>query len=379
MVSKLPDPPRVDRKRVRSRKTGEIVTYHYAWRGGPQFWNSQLDIAEGSAAYWSRYRAALKTDPNPAGTFRAVLRAFLASPKFQRLSDRTREDYAYSIRRPGGIDEKWGSAPLALFDSPEIRRQVYRWRDRVFQSDRQADMVCGHLAAIVSWAVDRGEIGTNHLLRMDRRYSVDRSALRWSDMEIDAFLTGRVGEIELLPPADDITARILLFATETGLRPVDQIRVTRGNLATLSGRRILQIIPTKTSRYRTQVSIPVTPVLARIIDTTPKSQLTILAGPDGRPYSDPKSLSQRITRRRDALAAAAAALGLENPVRDELNFYDTRSTACDRLYAAGATIAEIAAAMGWTPQTAAQMIATYAAAEGAHVIGLFDKLQRRSE
>ena len=366
--------------RVKSKlKDGTVVQYHYLFRGGPRFWSSKDGSAEDGPAYWDAYAAAMAKLPEHAPIFRKLLRLYLKSRHFQSLSPRTQSDYIYSISRPKvGIDAKWGSAPITLFERPVIRREVYRWQERVFTSDRGADHAVGLLTAIVTWAVDRGELKNNHLSGMKKRYKSDRAHLRWLPMEIDAFLSGRVGEMQLIEPADEITSRILTLAVETGLRPVDQIRVSRGHIVTIQGRRLLQIIPSKTKRRtQIQVSVPVTEGLAHLIDSTPKSQMVLLCDDTGKPYARPESLSQRIMRRREKLTAAADQYGLEPPVRKELHFYDARSSAAERLYSAGADLREIAGVMGWSIETAARMIEVYTEREGAHVIGLFDKLRKR--
>lgn len=369
---------RINIQRKKAKLKSGTVEYHYAWRNGPRFWSSQEadSCAEGSRAYWNRYRKLVENLPENRNIFRRIIRAFLASPRYERLSERTKKNLSHSISRPNGIDAKWGTAPIALFDHPMVRREVYKWRDRCFASDRSADCVVGDLVSIVSWAKDRGELGFNHLERMERRYSNSRAHLMWTDAEIETFLTGEAGELRLLPPADPVDARIMIMATQTGLAPVDLIRVTRGHLRWVNGRRIIQIVRSKTRKTNSMASIPVLPRLATLLDETPSDQMVYLVGAKGHPFRKSHTISKRVRARRDRLAEAAAKLGLPPPIRPELNFYDTRSTAAYRLYEAGADLHELAGAMGWLPQTAAQMLATYTKSEGAHVVGLFDKLSK---
>ena len=128
---------------------GRKVEYHYAWRGGPRFWDSKTAIQKGGAGYWAAYHEAVQSRRSDTGQFRQVIVDFLESREFASKAERTRKDYEKSIRHPQGIDATFGDAPIAAFNRPEIRRVAYTWRDK-FASPRVADHFKGHLSAIVS-------------------------------------------------------------------------------------------------------------------------------------------------------------------------------------------------------------------------------------
>lgn len=323
--------------RVRVKKGAHIYHYHYAWRGGPRFWSSSDDVPEGSAAYWRAYKAATaRTDPD-AGTFRMITRAFLESRAYTSLEDRTRADHHRHItHKSRGIDEIFGPLAIEAFNDQSIRGLVYDWRDS-FESDRTADLYKGTLAKILKWAVDRALLRNDWVRGIPNRYKADRTKIIWTPDEIEAV-------IEKAPPH---LARAMILATETGLRPGDQIALTRDHIRTTEdGKRYITITTAKRSR---DVYIPVTRRLGAMLDATPVGQHHILVGKRGQPWKTTGSLSHAMTKVRQNLK-----------LREELNFYDARSYCVTRLVRAGVAMPDIAQHMGWSPSTASRMLDVYA-------------------
>lgn len=324
----------------RKLASGQVREHHYAWRGGPRFWASDSGVPKHGPAYWAAYKGAVEGAAIDQGTFSQIVRAFLQSRDFQRLAPRTQKDYAVSLHHQSGILAKFGNAPIAVFNRPEIRRIAYAWRDS-FESPRVADSMKSHLVAIVNWGVDRAFIKANHLAGMSNLYKVDRSDIIWTDAEIDLFLHGD----GTIPPAPVWLQRILIAATETGLRPDDLRVLARGHVHhTKDGRRIVM----RTAKRKRMVSIPVTPRMAKVIDATPSGQIVLLCGGTGQPFAKSASLGQAVSRRRD-----------QCHIRQELRLYDARGTAATRLFQADASIREIAMHMGWSIPHTARMIETY--------------------
>lgn len=314
--------------------SGKTVEYHYAFRGGPRFWRSDSGVPRHGPEYFAAYHEVLEQQQPSRGKFRSVLMSYLDSPEFRGLKPRSQSDIRKSIFGAGGIDDKFGDAPIKALDHPGIRKIAYKWRDG-FSSPRKADHMMAHLSAIVSWARDRGILAQHHLLQTRKLYSVDRSDIIWTDDEIQTFIQG----------APDYIARILLAATETGLRPGDLATLTRAHVhKSKNGRRIVM----RTGKRNRLVSVPVTPRMAALIDTTPADQFVFLVGARGRPFKSSAKLGQLVSRWRDKLG-----------IRSELHLYDARGTAATRLFSADASLQEIALAMGWSAQHAARMIEVY--------------------
>lgn len=329
---------------------GSVREYHYAWRGGPLFWRSDSQVPIGGPAYLQALADATPRGERAAGTFRAIVLRYLDSADFKKLAPRTQKDIRASINHPGnGIDLAFGTAPSEAFDDKRIRRRVLEWRDRI--GGKVGDTRIRHLQQIVAWAFDRGDLETNRLTRIKSTYRSNRADVLWTDAEIDAFVASA-------PPH---VARILVAATETGLRPGDLRGLSRFHVQdTLAGRRIV-LTAKKTERRRQVVSVPVTQRMAELIDATPTGETILLRGKRGRPYSHENYLGDAVSEWRDKINAKAAKDGRAAPIRPDLRLYDARGTAATRLLNAGAEIREIATAMGWSIKRATEIIERYVA------------------
>lgn len=88
------------------RTDGRIVTYYYAWKGGPR-----LRGKPGSLEFIASYNEAVaERVVAPQALLLSVLQAFQGSQDFLGLAERTRTDYVAKIRR---IERMFGDFPLA--------------------------------------------------------------------------------------------------------------------------------------------------------------------------------------------------------------------------------------------------------------------------
>lgn len=88
----------------------------------------------------------------------------------------------------------------------------------------------------------------------------------------------------------------------------------------------------------------------------------------GEPYRNPDMLGRAVSVWRDRLG-----------LRKQLHLYDARGAAATRLLVAGCRIAEIAAHMGWSIQTAHFTLQRYATANPTMAVGILDKLMAHEE
>lgn len=315
---------------------GTVREHHYAWRGGPKFWSSDSDIAKGSPEYLAALADAAPRRARAKGKFREGILKYIESQDFARLSPRYQSDIKTSLyHAKNGIDAAFGDAPLAAFNDPRIRGRVMDWRDGI--GGKVGDDRKNHLVKVVTWLWNRGDL-TEHRLRDIRDiYRSRRAGIIWHDDEIEAFVAG----------APTAVARILIAATETGLRPGDLVQLSRFHIrATPAGRRIVMT----TAKRKRMVSIPVTDAMGALIDATPAGQTILLCNQGGDPYRHENYLGDAVSTWRDRLK-----------LRKDLRLYDARGTAATRLLAADASLKEIATAMGWSLQHAAEMIEIYVA------------------
>lgn len=341
---------------VRELSGGRKVKYHRIGRGkgAKLFWKSTDGTREGSAAYMAAYKAALleiEEGKHDAGSFRTVITAFMDSPKFAKLGDRTKADYLESINHELGIDKAFGDLPIGAFEDPRILDKALRWRDKKFKSDRTADKRMGHLRAIVNWASPR-LIRKNHFTGIEGRYKADRSEIIWTDAEIKQFCS---------PPVPRYVQRILITVSETGLAPVDAVRLRKSEhvITTPRGRRI------EMRRAKTGIvaSMPVTPEMDKVLDEMPADQDYVLVTSTGKQWGNEDHLGATVSKWRNEIG-----------VRKAVTLYDARGTAATRLLNIGADLTQIALAMGWTIETAAKMIRVYAKVNPDITDTLLDKI-----
>jgi integrase len=335
---------------------GTIREYHYAarGRGAAPFWNNSMAFAEGSPEYLAALAAARPVAEMARGLFREILIEFTRSQDFQRLSPRTQADMKISFYHPkNGIDAKFGAGPRAVFDDPRIRGIALKWRDGI--GGKVGDDRIRHLQRLVGWAVDRTFLRQNHLMKIRSLYRSNRADLFWTDADIEAFESGAPPHI----------ARILIAATETGLRP--------GDLATLGPAHVHptprgQRIVIWTAKRKRLASIPVTPKMAELIAATPGGQSHFIVNKAGQPYQHENYLGDAVSQWRDKLQIASG-----------LRLYDARGTAATRLLMADASLKEIATAMGWSLKHAAEVIERYTALSPEMSDGIADKLARAAK
>lgn len=340
----------INRVKMR-RRDGSVVELHYAWRGkgAPCFWRSDSGVALGSAEYLAALAAA--APPRPCdGRFRAIVLRYLESADFTGRAPRTQRDIRTSISHPkNGIDARFGDGPIAVFNDARIRGVVLEWRDGI--GGKVGDDRIRHLQRIVGWAYDRTLLTAHHLRGIPSVYRSNRAEIVWTDEEVAAFVAGAPAHV----------GRILVAATETGLRPGDLRQLGHEHVhPTPHGRRLV----VWTAKRRRLASIPVTAAMGALIDASPAGG-PFLRTQSGRPWTHENYLGDAVGRWRDALG-----------LRKDLRLYDARGTAATRLLDAGAELREIATAMGWSMKQAAEVIERYAALHPRMSDGLLAKLER---
>lgn len=325
--------------------TGKVRMYHYAYRGGPMFWNSDMPHREGSPQYvadLAKHQGPIRAD----GKFRSVISRYISSASFTRLAPRTQQDERKFI---AAVDHKFGHAPLSILNSRKIRGVAMKWRDDNW-TGRQADAHMGMLAKLSLFAYDNGLSEFHHLADIKGVYSVDRSEFIWTDEEIERTISA----------APEPVKRAIIIASETGLAPVDMVGLTTGNITKTASGRYLRGRRAKTQQ---SYSIPVTPRLAEVLDSS-DDMLILKSIRGGGPWT-PRQVSRQITK-----------YARQARINPKLTPYDLRGTAATRLLTAGLELNEIASFMGWSLKHAAEMIEKYARANPENGQAILLKLMK---
>ena len=133
--------------------TGEVKTYFYAWRGGPQ-----IKAKPGTPDFVGAYNDAHAQLRRPsAGMLMRIIAEYKASPEFTRLAPSSRRAYLIYIKL---IENEFGDLPLSALADRRVRGEFKTWRDSFAATPRKADYAWTTLARM-SFAKDRGMIATN--------------------------------------------------------------------------------------------------------------------------------------------------------------------------------------------------------------------------
>ncbi len=339
--------------RVEKRLSGgTIKEYHYAFRGGPQFWNSNSPHKVGSADYLMAFLEASKPNllkttksPNDEKLTSTVINRYRDSVHFTKLADRTRKDYDKFLT---SFESEFGEDPIKLFEELGSIAEIRIWKNQWSKSLKQYDYATSVITRLLNWARDEDTaIATHHHMNISRMYKSDRSQIIWLPKEIQA----------LLNVASEREARVAIAASEGGLTPQDIGILTRDHVQNTPNGRRLFFKRTKTGKA---VSIPVTPSLSKIIDETPPEQKYLIVSLEGSQLKSERAsgIIRDLKKRANKLASESHDC---IHIRDELRLYDMRGTAATELLRAGCSLNEIAVTMGWGLRHAGHIIEKYAA------------------
>jgi len=280
-------------------------------------------------------------------TLTALIRFFDTSSTFDALSETSRREYPWKLKR---IEAKWGSVPEATFnnqdDADAFAADVLTWHQELGKTSRRsADNLMSALCRVLSFAKEKRRIKYHPIPSFQRLYKSDRADKTWSeDLQQKFIRTAR--------PAM-ATAMYLVRNTAMRASDIRKFPWTRYN-----GHQV-QIRSSKTGKL---VWIPATRELTAHLDGLTRTGALVMLTPTGKAY----------TKRyfNDHWREDANAVGAE-----DLNFHDNRGTAATMLAEAGATAPEIAEAMCWTVDKAQRIIDVYLARRGVLAANAIKKLE----
>lgn len=289
--------------------SGELATYHYAWRGGPR-----LTGEPGTPEFVRSYTEAHNARKTPTqGLLFTLIAEFRASTDYTQCAVSTKRAYSAYLKL---IEAEFGDMPIAALSSPNVRGTFKTWRDSMSATPRAADYAWATLARVLAVATDRGRIPTNPCLAGGRLHSGGRADKIWTE--------GDIGRLLAVAPAPMRNA--LMLALWTGQRQGDLLRLP---WSSYDG-KCVRLRQSKTDRA---VTIPAGPTLRTVLEQVAKVGPVILTNQRGLPWT---SSGFRASWRK--LCAKAGISGL--------TFHDLRGSAVVRLSKAGATVPEIATFTG---------------------------------
>jgi integrase len=257
--------------------------------------------------------------------FAAVIKQFLASDKFSRLSDATKLSY----RRVLAIAERSiGTLDVAELDSYFVQAMLDGMADRpgVQGIARVA------LKSLEKWALVRRLLPRPITIGCEVVKS-DGAREPWSDGEVE--LAERCARPDL--------ARVVTLGAATGQRISDLCSMRWSAFRSYRGFEGVDIVQKKTGK---QLWVPLTPELQAALATWPKDSVFVLVAHKGRPWVS-STLSSEWCRERDRNPALA-------PLKArKLTLHGLRASAVIRLRWAGVSAPLIADVVGMsTPMVA---------------------------
>jgi integrase len=239
--------------------------------------------------------------------FAHVIRQFLLSEKFKRLSDSTR----YGYRRTLAIAER----ALGAVDVSEIDSYlVQAFLDGLADRPGVQTVAKVSIKAVERWALVRRLLPRPITIGCEVVGS-DGAREPWSDAEV------MLAEAHARPDL----ARVVTLGSHTGQRAIDLCNMRWSDLRTYKGHEGIDVVQQKTKR---KLWVPLTGELERAMATWPKTSIFILTSHKGAPWKRPTLSHEwgRERRRNEALAA------LEER---KLSLHGLRATAVVRLRRAG--------------------------------------------
>lgn len=341
-----------DRKRTRC--------YVYAYKGGPR-----IMVHEGSrkpkldAAASDKLAQALRDrEALDQSTFLSVIRAWETSPEWTAMAAGTRKTWG---RHLALIEEKWGAAPITVWNDSRMTAKVVAWRNGRKDTPRTADIGVTVLVALLKWARLMGHgITINVAADIPQLYKgAQREEIVWTDDDMQAFAEKAI-ELEREHLIDG-----LWLAALTGLRRADLVSLTFDHIGEFA---VTKTALKKSKGRRRKAVIPMTPALETLLAELRTRERaagveTVLVNSFGRSWSG-DGFGGSFNRIRDD--AMIAHVDDDGSSRFK-HLHDLRGTFCTMLLAeCELTDREAADIMAWSPERVAHIRKTYV--DGAQVV-----------
>jgi integrase len=290
-----------------------------------------------------------------------------SSPEWERLAPSTKKVWGSALNL---IEEKWGEAPLVLFNDPRMRAKVMQWRDSRSNNPRSADIGVTVLRALLKFGMLHGRVLTNVASGVPSLYAGgDRAEIVWTDEEVQRFCQ-HANTRGLQSVAD-----ALRLAVTTGLRRDDLVSLQWGDINDLTVSKKAR----KKSRGRRYVAkiIRISELDVVLADLRTRKRLpgieNVLVDQGGGPWS-PDRLTKAVGAIRDELNIVH--VDEETGERRKKHLHDARGTYATKLMTTtNLTDQQVAEAMGWSPNEVGRIRSVYVD-RNATVVALASRSKR---
>jgi integrase len=282
------------------------------------------------------------------GTLNGLIREYTLSEEFQRnLAPSTQSEYRRMLTK---AETKFDNMPIKALEDWRVKQDFFDWREKVAKDSgpREADNRLSAISAMLTWAMERGRLSTNHLKGFKRLYHSNRAEIIWLPEHIEAFMS--VAPIEL--------QRALLLALHTGQRQGDLLRLP---WSAYDGQRIRlrQGKSRQGKKLGPIIEIPCTHALRRMLDGMDRVSPLILGTKTGQSFK--KRYFSECWNRAMSEAGLDTITLPDFPERVRLHFHDLRGTTVTLLSEAECNEQQIATITGHSLKTVHQILELYLA------------------
>lgn len=347
---------------VRKMRPGKsAIWYCYAWRGGPLIERIEggrpkvtARLTDAAADARRNYRAREKGD-----TIAGLIDQFQQSAEWARLAASTKANWRTWLDR---IVERFGNAPLAVFEDRKVRGDILAWRDGWADKPRSADAAMQVMSRLLSFGFDRGRLKLNIATGIGQLYEADRSEIIWEAVDFDRFRPAATIEVW------------------EGVQLASLIGLRRGDLVNLPWSAIGDhaiIWRTAKSRGKNMARIPLLPEARALLASIKARQEAAMAArrPHRRTELPPTVLLNSYLK-------SWAPMGFGSRFNDakvasgiDKHLHDLRGTFATRCMLAGLTDEQIAEILGWSTKDVASIRNRYVD-QTRVVIAIGEKLAR---
>jgi integrase len=280
-------------------------------------------------------RAAVVTDDS----FATLIRLFMSPANAKWREPPERGGYSKSTKDVWGRELRFISRPdtLGAISRHEIRPAlVQAFFDGIADRPGKCSAAWSAIKQLEKWCIVRDLLPRQITLGVEIAERDDTGHIPWTDEQV------ALGEAKARPDL----AKAITLISNTGQRGSDAVRMGPTDIESFQGIDGINVIQQKTGRVQW---VPITPELARAMESWPRVPGPFLRMPDGRPWKR-ADLAAHWNRHRDSnddLRPLGKAAVVGKPTIDTgLVMHGLRGTACVRLRRAGATIPQIADMVG---------------------------------
>lgn len=199
----LPEGVQVVRK-----KSGRVYYYYQPHRNTDRA-GARVRLPDPSEPeFWLAYRKASTGSEVTAGSFDALIRAYKASPEWQWLRPKSRENYEHYLKR---LSEHAGDRMVSAMTKADI----YALRDGMSATPHAANMMVTILRLLIEWSIPKEYRADNPAIGVKRLKIEDDGAKPWDEASY----------AHVLGNAEPHIRRMVFLGRATGQRVSDLVRM----------------------------------------------------------------------------------------------------------------------------------------------------------